>query len=260
MKKQHVAITGDAGFIGTHLKEVLGDDVVTFGWDLKAKRDIFELDDMMGVDTVVHLAALTDVQASMQDPVRYFWVNAIGTARMIEKTIQARARLIYISSAAASRPNSSPYAYSKFIAEQMVEQMLPALRGVILRPQNVYGKGMNPHSVMARFLREPELTIAGDGKHTRDFIGVGDVVRIIKYAILQQWEQEKLDIGTGTPISILQIAKWFRTYTGKKIVHVPGVREIAHSKANIKRLRELYPFELQSNLPYDIERLVKGDN
>lgn len=260
MKKRNIAITGQNGFIGTHLLKVLGQDFEIFGWDLQDKRDIFELQDIMGVDTVIHLAALTNVQESIQQPSRYFWTNAVGTSHMIELAVKARARFIYVSSAAVAEPDSSPYAYSKWVAEQIVEQMQDVVRGVILRPENVYGKGMNPNSIMSRFLHDDELTIYGDGTHTRDFINVVDVVRIIRYALETNWQNVTLDVGTGKKTSVNQIAKWFEKYSGKKVVHLPALKEIASSKADTKKLKELYPFQLVTNIQRDIAEMVAESN
>ena len=260
IKKQKILITGHHGFIGSHLVQVLQQDYNVIGWDIKDKRDIFRLDDMLGADVIVHLAALTNVQQSMHDASRYFWVNTLGTAHVIETALKERARLIYISSAAVGAPTSSPYAYSKYVAEKLVQGMMEPLKAVILRPENVYGKGMNPESIMARFLRNDSLIIYGDGTHTRDYIHVFDVIQIIRYAIENNWQNMTLDVGTGKKTSVNQIAKIFHKYTKKPIVHLGAVTEVIHSHANVSRLKQLFPHPLQTNLEEDIKFLINDQN
>jgi len=259
MKKPKILITGSSGFIGSHLQNFL-DEYELHGCDVKQKQNIFDLPDVYGFDAVIHLAALIDVRESFTDAQRYFWTNAMGTAHMVELCTKAKVKLIYASSAAVCFPSSSPYAYSKWIGEKLVEGMNSAVGGVILRFENIYGQGMGEGTLFSRFLHNDSLTVYGNGEHTRDFINVADVCMIIHYALQNKWENVKLDIGTGKGTSVNEIAKLFAKETNKPIIMMPKVGEVQDSKANIRKLKELYPFPLITNLKKDIASLIKENN
>lgn len=258
MNKLKILVTGSSGFLGSYLVPRLEQSFEVYKYDLKEKYDIFALKDLMGIDILVHLAALTNVEESKEDPMRYFWTNAMGTAHLVKLCIEAKAQMWHISSAAAAIPSSSPYAYSKWFAEQMVEQMQRPLKAVIVRPENIYGTGMNKDNLFAKFLYNDSLTVYGSGEQTRDFINITDVVSVISYGLANGWTNIKFDLGTGQRTSVKKIADIFQKYTAKKIVflkdHSVG---ISHSRANIKKLAELYPFPLTTNLERDIAYLIK---
>lgn len=155
-----------------------------------------------GSHVVVHLAANTGVAASVQDPRRDCLVNVVGTLNCLEAARhEGVERFVFASSGApvgeveppvhegkAPRP-VSPYGASKLAGEGYCSAYARSfgLATVALRFGNVYG----PHSdrkssVVAAFIKralagEP-LEIYGDGRQTRDFIHVDDLVRAIRKA------------------------------------------------------------------------------
>lgn len=256
MKKQKVLITGAKGFIGTHLVNHLEKSLEILAFDKKDGRDIFDIDNLLGVTDVIHLAALTNVEESQFHPSPYFWTNALGTAHLVELCAKYNVRMIYISSAAAAFPTTSPYAYTKWLGEQMVEGIMEGIAGVILRLENVYGRGMSEASLMSRYLHDKELTVYGDGNQTRDFIYIDDVINIITYALLNGWNNMRLDVGTGRVTSVNAVAKIFHDLTKKPIIKKEARKEIRESRANTKMLRKLYPFPMQTNIQKNIEELL----
>jgi UDP-glucose 4-epimerase len=119
-----------------------------------------------------------------------------------------------------------------------------------LRFFNVYGPRQDPSSpysgVISIFADRARagrpLTIFGDGQQTRDFVYVGDVVRAIVAALSDGNDRVVANIGTGTEISVLELARTVIALTGGKsdIEHAPArAGEIAKSRARVERMRDL---------------------
>ena len=168
-------------------------------------------------DAVFHLAAQIDVRKSVADPAFDASINVGGTATLLEAAREAgTARFVLISTGGAIYGEGegrqlplpedtaveplSPYGLSKFAAEGYLAlyERLYGLSGVSLRLGNVYGPRQDPlgeAGVIAIFcgrLRSGEQpTVFGDGRQTRDYIYVGDVVSAALAAA--EGEAERLD-------------------------------------------------------------------
>jgi UDP-glucose 4-epimerase len=182
-------------------------------------------------EVVFHLAAQIDVRKSVADPAFDASINVGGTANVLEAARVAGAgRVIFVSTGGAIYGEGegqqlplpegapiaplSPYGQSKCAAEGYVAlyERLYGLSGVSLRLGNVYGPRQDPlgeAGVIAIFcgrLRSGERpTIYGDGKQTRDYIYVGDVVT----AALAAAESEAsgpINVGTGVETDVLELA------------------------------------------------------
>ena len=95
---------------------------------------------------------------------------------------------------------------------------------------------MNKTTMLSRFQKENPIVIYGDGKQTRDFIHIDDVVSILVSALDTKWDKKIMDVGTGEERTVLSIAKLFK----KPIIHKDKRTEVQKSVANIKALRKLY--------------------
>lgn len=153
-----------------------------------------------GMDVIVHLAANTGVGPSVEDPVGDMENNVRGTLNMLQAARkQGVKRFVFASSGApvgevtppiheglAPRP-ASPYGASKLAGEGYCSAYFHSfgLNTVALRFGNVYGPGSTrKNSVVAKFIRhiltgEP-LPIYGDGRQTRDFVYIDDLVSAIR--------------------------------------------------------------------------------
>jgi len=159
-----------------------------------------------GVDVVVHLAALIDVEQSATNPLETHNVNVNGTLNVLNEGIRKGVkRFLFASSAAVYGEGSlfllkedfplrpiSPYATSKAAGEPHCGAFHRSneLGTVILRYFNVYGPrwGHNPYcGVIASFLRNAfegrPLVVYGDGEQHRDFICLDDVVQATMLAL-----------------------------------------------------------------------------
>jgi nucleoside-diphosphate-sugar epimerase len=193
-----------------------------------------------GCDVVFHLAASVGNTRSIDNPVRDSEVNVIGTLRVLEAArTHSIDRVVASSSAgifgelktlpiAEDHPQDpdSPYGASKLAEEKMclVYNKLYGMRNVALRYFNVYGKRQrfdaygNVIPIFAEhMLRHESVTIFGDGEQTRDFVNVTDVAHANYSAALSPDAAGPFNTGSGTRISINDLAKMMADVTGEPV-------------------------------------------
>src|SRR5215475_3663142 len=185
---------------------------------------------MKGVDFVFHLAAMVSVQESVQKPNDCAEINALGTAIVLEEAARARVKkLIFSSSAAIYGDNptipkiesmpvepKSPYAKSKYEGEEHCRSFADEgqLATVSLRYFNVFGPYQGPTSeytaavpaFIEKAIRNEPITIFGDGRQTRDFIYVKDVVAANAFFALKSQATGAFNVACGRQITITDLA------------------------------------------------------
>ena len=244
------------------------------------------LDDLMrGCDFVFHQAAMVSVPESVADPARCAQVNIMGTELVLEAAVQAGVkRLMFAASAAAyggapklpSReehpPDSwSPYAASKVAGEQLLQAFARCfdISTVSLRYFNIFGPHQNPDSayaaVISAFMKGlragVQPTIFGDGKQTRDFTYIDNVVHanLLAASSPRDFRGDIINIGTGLQISLLEVLDAM-----SKAMHMnvkpkfgpPRAGDVRHSVADISRARELLGYEPIIDFAAGIARTV----
>ena len=184
---------------------------------------------LQGVELVFHLAAFVSVPQSMNDPDTCFAVNVAGSVNLLEASRQAGVRKVVLSSSTAVYGDTdvfptteetplhplSPYAVSKQVNE-LYARLYTHTMGlpvIGLRYYNVYGPRQRPDSDYAAAIpifvrrlvaREP-ITIFGDGKQSRDFIFVKDVVHANLLAAESDAAGESYNICTGRETNLLDL-------------------------------------------------------
>lgn len=206
-------------------------------------RDIPKLWGLLrGVDCVYHLAARVSVPESILYPVEYNAVNVGGTVALMTAMRDAGVRRVILASSGAAygeqtqQPVSenavmlptSPYAVSKLSSEYYVRAIgaLWKIESVVLRIFNAYG----PHQqlppshppVIPRFLKQAmsggSLVIFGDGKQSRDFVYIDDVVRALELAATtQNINQACINIGSGVDTTMTQLVQDIETLIGTRV-------------------------------------------
>lgn len=188
-------------------------------------------------DVVNHHAAQMDVRKSVEDPVFDANINIIGMLNLFELAVEFDVKKLVFSSTGGAvygeqeqfpapethpcRP-LSPYGISKFATEKYLEyyRQIHALPYVALRYANVYGPRQNPEGeagVVAifcrRFLQNEPAIINGDGKQTRDFVFVQDVVQANLKA-LDYNQSDIFNIGTGMETDVNTLFRELRQIAG----------------------------------------------
>jgi UDP-glucose 4-epimerase len=189
-------------------------------------------------DIVFHLAAQIDVRKSIEDPAWDAGVNVVGTINVLEAAHRAGVKRVVNTSTGGAiygdadvmpTPESAParpmaaYGQSKFCAETYCGwyERLYGLSSVILRYGNVYGPRQDPHGeagVVAIFcgklLAGERPVIFGDGRQTRDYVYVGDVVAANLAAAAHPEAHGAYNIGTGTESSVVEVLGALRQAAG----------------------------------------------
>jgi UDP-glucose 4-epimerase len=217
--------TGRQSNVHTDAKLVVGDTT-----DPEAVASAFEETE---AEVCFHLAAQVDVRVSVQDPLLDFQTNVGGTLRILEAALGQAAQIVFASSGGAvygeadgplredAPPHPlAPYGASKLAAEEYlaVYNRLHGSSHVALRYGNVYGPRQDPSGeagVVAIFLgrlaRGEDLHVFGDGRQTRDYIYVGDVVEATLAAV---GKTGVFNVGMGTETSVLDLADACRRVAG----------------------------------------------
>ena len=249
MKK--VLITGGAGFVGHALsKELLKRgyevdviDNLSIGNEAKVSPyvkflggDIRAMDNIPNkpYDYIFHLAALSRIQPSFQNPTLTFSVNVGGTRQVIEYAQKNGSKLIYAgSSSRHHNPMLSPYAMSKHMGEEWVKmyKKVYELDAEIVRFYNVYGPGELVDSHMAAVIglwraavkNSTPILIHGDGKQKRDFTHIDDIVDgLIRIAESDEKHEDAWELGTGKNYSLNEVAGLFAPHPIRYVDDVKG--------------------------------------
>jgi UDP-glucose 4-epimerase len=222
-----------------------------------------------GADFVLHLAALVSVAESIAHPEQTLDVNLNGTLVLLEAARKAKTRGVVMASSCAvygagpvpAREEQaplpmSPYAVSKLAAESLAVSyhLSCGLPVTCLRYFNVFGPRQDsgsPYSgVIAVFASRAvdggPATIYGDGRQTRDFIYVADVVQANLLACASNRAVgQVLNVGTGRARSLLDLRSELSTLRGSPLaVRYAEARpgDIYHSRSDPSRARRLLGF------------------
>jgi UDP-glucose 4-epimerase len=212
--------------------------------DTNKVRGVF---DSTKFDIVSHHAAQMDVRRSVNDPVYDASVNIVGVLNILESCMKSGVqRFVFASSGGAiygeqdyfpaderhpTRP-ISPYGVAKLTTENYLfyYKTVFGLDSVCLRYANVYGPRQNPEGeagVVAIFtskmLASEQPVINGDGKQTRDYVFVRDVVQANVLA-LESKGTDIFNIGTGVEADVNTLFHHLKNATGSRAeeIHGPG--------------------------------------
>jgi UDP-glucose 4-epimerase len=209
--------------------------------DIRDRAAIEELAGRERPEVVFHLAAQIDVRKSIADPAFDASINVGGTANVLEAARAGEARrFVFVSTGGAIYGEGegqelplgedaplapeAPYGQSKFAAEGYLSlyERLHGLSGISLRLGNVYGPRQDPlgeAGVVAIFcgcLRDGKCpTVFGDGKQTRDYIYVGDVVAAALAAAGSD-ATGAINVGTGVETDVLELIRQLRELSGSE--------------------------------------------
>jgi len=244
--------------------------------NLEAIKPIFQ-----NMDIVFHVAAIPRIGRSIENPAETFTSNVTGTLNVLLAARDAGVkRAVYSASSSAYGPQEvmpisedmrtkplNPYALSKYIGEELCWEFtdLYGLDTISLRYFNVYGPRVDAEgeyaTVIAKFLRMKDegvpLTIVGDGKQTRDFTYVSDVVQAnVLASCIKKGGGEIINIGGGSNHSVQEIAD----IIGGEHVYVPERSgEVRDTLADISKAKRLLGWEPRVSLKEGINQLINSN-
>ncbi|MGD0807071.1 MAG: SDR family NAD(P)-dependent oxidoreductase [Anaerolineales bacterium] len=239
---------------------------------------------MAGMDFVLHQAALVSVTQSVENPEETLAVNVGGTLNVMQAAREERIRKVVLASSCAvygagpipSREEQatmplSPYAASKLAGESFALSYYYSYRlpCVCLRYFNVFGPRQDFHSsysgviaiFIARAVAGKPVTIYGDGRQTRDFIYVGDVVRAnILACESDRADGRALNIGSGRGRSLLDLRSELDALCGVRLkleLCAPRMGDIRHSRCAPARARALLGFSPQTDFRAGLDATLR---
>lgn len=241
-------------------------------------------DVVRGVDVIFHLAAVPSVPRSVREPLRSHAAAATATLNLLVAARDAGVSRFVTSSSssvygdAARSPVDetmptlprSPYAVAKLAAEgyTSVFGTLFGMETVSLRYFNVFGPRQDPNSTysaaiprfITAYLRSEPPVVYGDGRQSRDFTYVDNVVDAnLLAARATGLKGESVNIAAGAPRSVLDVLRSVAELTGRSVEpRFEDVRpgDIRNSHADIGKARQLLGFEPRIDFTEGLRRTV----
>lgn len=241
--------------------------------------DIRNLDDCSkaseGVDYILHQAALGSVPRSIKDPITTNEVNISGFLNML---IAARdnkvKRFVYAASSSTYGDHPglpkvedkigkplSPYAVTKYVNELYADVFYKTygLEAIGLRYFNVFGRRQDPNGAYAavipkfinQLIHKESPTINGDGKTTRDFTYIDNVIQINQLAALTSNKKAinaVFNVAYGGRVSLIEMFESLKNNLSKNIEGISDIKlifgperegDVKHSQADISLAKEL---------------------
>ncbi len=227
------------------------------------------------------MAALADIVPSIKNPSKYFNSNVTGTLNVLEASRNSKVvKFIYSASSSCygipknypTKENEKnnpmfPYALTKKMGEDLVMHWSKVYRipSISLRFFNVYGTRSRTSGTygamfgvfLAQKLSNKPYTIVGDGRQTRDFTYVSDIVSAILKASKSNLKSQILNVGSGKSVSILRIVSLLggkKTYIKKR----PGEPE--RTFADIKLIKNKFRWKPKIGIEQGIKLLINDIN
>ena len=241
---------------------------------------------MQGVDFVLHHAAVTSVLRSIRNPIDAHHANVTATLNVLLAAREVRVRRVVFAGSTAAygdaeelptheglvpRPLSA-YAASKLAGEAYCQAFwrTHGLETVVLRYYNIFGPRQNLEShygaviplFIAAALRGAPPTIFGDGRQTRDFTFVSNVVEanlLACHAPAEQVAGDVFNIGYGTATSIRELWQRIADVLGvalEPLHQAPRAGDVRHSLASIERARDHLGYSPGVDLDEGLRRTI----
>lgn len=283
MIEKIIAVTGSEGFVGTNLVNLLTHefkDIIKI--DLKNGHDLIKVSTLNKIprfDVIVHLAGVTSVAESFQNPQMYYRINSMATLGALELCRKYMSKFIYVSSYLYGNPQylpvdenhplspHNPYANSKLVAEKMClgyykDFHIPL---TILRPFNLYGPGMPDFSLIPSVIKQVnnEFVSIKDDKPKRDYLHIRDMCRAIIASINHIHEGcDIFNLGSGISYSAIEVTRMILMSYGENIdkIRVVGQRrpnEVLDCYADISKAATILNWQPKVSLGMGINDMTK---
>jgi UDP-glucose 4-epimerase len=254
LAQRRILVTGGSGFIGRRVvADLAGAGARVRVVDLQphpdpqvdivqgdiAEPEVLEAAFEGGFDGVVHLAAVTSVLRSVEQPELTYRTNVEGTHRLLEAARAAGASALAFASTGGAVTGLTdapvltedlpmapltPYGATKAAGEMLMSAYTASygVRCAALRFTNVYGPGMQAKdSIVARLMRAIRLghtfEIYGDGTQVRDYVHSLDISAAVQLALGSPAWSGPIIIGSGRSLSVLEVIDAVRRVTGAEI-------------------------------------------
>ena len=268
--------------LSTGRKENLNPKAKFYEMDI-CNTDIFKVFQEEKPEIVFHFAAQIDIRKSVKDPIEDAKINILGSLNLIQNCQKIGVKRFIFASSGGSiygdtkiiptpekHPENpeSPYGICKLTIEKYLYFYKKTfdLNYTVLRLANIYGPRQNSKGeagVVAVFcdkmLKNQEVMINGDGKQTRNFVFVDDVVSAAVMSI-EQKESEIYNIGTGIETNINEIFRKIKELTNSDCEEIHAPEKKGEQKRNcldFSKAKKEFNWEPEYNLEKGLEKTVK---
>jgi nucleoside-diphosphate-sugar epimerase len=279
-----VLITGHTGFIGSNMIEYLkGLNIEAIGYSRTIGQDIFDPNQLKRFvkesDLIYHFAAYAKPGESIKNPVQAIEINVKGCLNILEACREYKVPLIYPSSceiygnskepikedAPLKPPN--PYAASKAAADRICYSYYISydMDIKIARLFNPYGPQQQLNKIIPTLyfqaINNENLTVFGEGRDTRDYVYISDIVRGLWLA-RNLPAGEVINLATGKETTNLEIANLILKLTNSdsKISFVNYPKEFGNIKNQVgsfERAKRLLGWHSEVELEEGIKKTIK---
>jgi GDP-L-fucose synthase len=291
-----VLVTGGGGFLGSHLVERLqAKGIEPFvarrrDYDLTREADAERLFADARPELVFHLAAeVGGIGANRANPGRYWYANLMMGAHVLERAREHGVGKVVVAGTVCAYPKftpvpfheddlwagypeetNAPYGVAKksiLVGAQAYREQY-GLNAIFLLPANLYGPRDNFHPTNAHVIPDlirkmvdsrDEVVLWGDGSPTREFLYVDDAAEGLLVAADRYDGAEPVNLGTGSEISIRELAELIAELTGfeGEIVWDASMPNGQPRRSlDTSRARELFGFEARTPLREGLERTI----
>jgi nucleoside-diphosphate-sugar epimerase len=258
-----------------------------FGWDVSGdlldRNFVFNKLATQDFDAIIHLAAMTELKKTIEDPRLCFEVNCFGTLNMLELALKKNvSRLIFSSSAnvfGAPRSNPVteespfdprvPYDYSKVVCENMAMGFYKAkgLPVSITRSWLLFGEYDQPSRAVIRFIRaclkDEPLTLFNGGRDTTSPTHAANYAKLA-LSILNDEKAvgQAFNFGGEAPVAIRELAETVKRLTGSRseLKLLPPRSELEKdpqiSYPSIEKIRRLLGYTHELTLEQGLQRTI----
>jgi UDP-glucose 4-epimerase len=284
---KRILVTGSSGFVGKDLVEELkrqDADVLTLTDHDGRRIDIRDqqrvkgiINEIRNIDIVYHLAAITSVPFSFENPGETYGANVLGTLNILELCRLCNAeKIVFASSYVYGQPQympideehplqpTNPYARSKILGEELCRAYNTdfGMKCIILRPFNIYGIRQNKNflipSIIAQ-LRYGKIELK-DPEPKRDFIYISDIIDAYIKAEEFKGDFEVFNIGYGKSYSVKEITEKIIQLYGKDVkINYKNERrknEIMDTVADIRKAKEKLGWEPSVNIDAGLKNML----
>jgi len=232
---------------------------------------------------VFHEAALASVQQSFSMKDEYIDVNVAGTENIFKLAKEYGFKIVYASSSSVygnpkkipvkeddERKPINPYAKTKLDGEDLAKKYSEiGVKVIGLRYFNVFGKRQSKEYAgviklfLQRIQQKKSPKINGDGLQTRDFVHIDDVVKANVLAMDSDITHRFLNVGSGLPTSVLDLANLIIEISGLSLepIHGPELSgDVKATQSDIKLIRKLLNWEPKMKLDDWLTKIISNND
>jgi len=232
---------------------------------------------------VFHEAALASVQQSFSMKDEYIAVNVAGTENIFKLAKEYGFKIVYASSSSVygnpkkipvkeddERKPINPYAKTKLDGEDLAKKYSEiGVKVIGLRYFNVFGKRQSKEYAgviklfLQRIQQKKSPKINGDGLQTRDFVHIDDVVKANVLAMDSDINHRFLNVGSGLPTSVLDLANLIIEISGLSLepIHGPELSgDVKATQSDIELIRKLLNWEPKMKLDDWLSKIISNND